>query len=243
MSCGFMPRPTDREPCGSKSTRSTRRPYSASAAPRLIVVVVLPTPPFWLHMATTRAGPWEDKAVGSGITGIGRPVGPSAPPGASKGSVSDNAFSLPGNKSTDRLGVGPRARVWPARIGPQPGVRKPPAAGGRLCTRPRSAPQGTGRLWIDLWSRARLRRSAAEQVLVVRVVVDPALDERAQRHDVLIALRPYVVQGPAHERGSHALALEPVVDLGVGEHDRVLARLVDGDTGQLTVEPRLVAVL
>mgnify|MGYP003694575425 CR=1 FL=1 len=38
--CGFTPRPTDSEPCGSKSTSSTCRPSSASAAPRLIVVVV-----------------------------------------------------------------------------------------------------------------------------------------------------------------------------------------------------------
>ena len=50
ISCGLRPRPTDSEPCGSKSTSSTLRPYSASAAPRLIVVVVLPTPPFWLHI-------------------------------------------------------------------------------------------------------------------------------------------------------------------------------------------------
>ena len=49
--CGLTPRPTDSAPCGSKSTSSTRRPYSASAAPRLMVDVVLPTPPFWLHIA------------------------------------------------------------------------------------------------------------------------------------------------------------------------------------------------
>ena len=47
--CGLTPRPTESEPCGSKSTRSTFRPSSARAAPRLIAVVVLPTPPFWLH--------------------------------------------------------------------------------------------------------------------------------------------------------------------------------------------------
>ena len=38
--------------CGSRSTRSVRLPRSASAAARLIAVVVLPTPPFWLAMAT-----------------------------------------------------------------------------------------------------------------------------------------------------------------------------------------------
>src|SRR4051812_14297982 len=79
ISCGFNPSPTESDPCGSKSTSSTLRPYSASDAPRLIVVVVLPTPPFWLHIEITRALPWAATGAGSGITGIGRPVGPSAP--------------------------------------------------------------------------------------------------------------------------------------------------------------------
>jgi hypothetical protein len=42
----------------------------------LIVVVVLPTPPFWLHIETIRAWPWVVSGVGSGRSGIGRPVGP-----------------------------------------------------------------------------------------------------------------------------------------------------------------------
>ena len=79
ISCGLSPRPTESEPCGSKSTSSTLRPYSASEAPRLIVVVVLPTPPFWLHIETTRAWPWVASGPGSGSTGIGRPVGPISP--------------------------------------------------------------------------------------------------------------------------------------------------------------------
>jgi hypothetical protein len=44
-----------------------------------MVVVVLPTPPFWLHIDTTRAWPWVARGFGSGITGIRRPVGPSSP--------------------------------------------------------------------------------------------------------------------------------------------------------------------
>src|SRR6185437_7643362 len=39
---------------GSKSTRQTRLPSSARAAPRLTVVVVFPTPPFWFINAITR---------------------------------------------------------------------------------------------------------------------------------------------------------------------------------------------
>src|SRR6218665_953804 len=62
------PSPAERAPCGSKSTASTRRPYSARLAPRLIVVVVLPTPPFWLHTAMIRAGPCDDNGSGGGNT-------------------------------------------------------------------------------------------------------------------------------------------------------------------------------
>ena len=37
---------------------SVRRPMSAKAAPRLTVVVVLPTPPFWLAKAMIRGNVW-----------------------------------------------------------------------------------------------------------------------------------------------------------------------------------------
>src|SRR5215213_3021386 len=50
---GLKPSPTESAPWGSMSTRSTWRPCSARAAPRLMVVVVLPTPPFWLARAMT----------------------------------------------------------------------------------------------------------------------------------------------------------------------------------------------
>src|SRR3954465_11685323 len=64
-----MPRPTDNAPWGSRSISRTRRPYSVSAAPRLMVDVVLPTPPFWLHIAMTRAGPCSVRGFGSGSGG------------------------------------------------------------------------------------------------------------------------------------------------------------------------------
>ena len=41
-------------PCGSVSMISTFSPTAASAVPRLMAVVVLPTPPFWLATASTR---------------------------------------------------------------------------------------------------------------------------------------------------------------------------------------------
>src|SRR5581483_4160517 len=49
------PRPVVALACGSRSTSSVRKPSSASAAPRLMAVVVLPTPPFWFATAITRA--------------------------------------------------------------------------------------------------------------------------------------------------------------------------------------------
>ena len=39
---------------GSRSTRSTRWPSLYRATPRLMVVVVFPTPPFWLAIAMMR---------------------------------------------------------------------------------------------------------------------------------------------------------------------------------------------
>src|SRR5258708_2094853 len=52
---GSNPRPDVELAWGSRSTNSTECPSSARAAPRLIAVVVLPTPPFWLTIARTVA--------------------------------------------------------------------------------------------------------------------------------------------------------------------------------------------
>ena len=41
------------------------------------MVVVLPTPPFWLHIEITRAGAVLGERLRVGEDGIGRPVGPS----------------------------------------------------------------------------------------------------------------------------------------------------------------------
>ncbi len=46
--------PVEALPCGSRSTTSTFSPIAASAVPRLMAVVVLPTPPFWLATTRTR---------------------------------------------------------------------------------------------------------------------------------------------------------------------------------------------
>src|SRR5437879_11477108 len=51
---GSTPRPCVKLACGSKSTRITLRPSWDSPTPTLIVVVVLPTPPFWFATAITR---------------------------------------------------------------------------------------------------------------------------------------------------------------------------------------------
>src|SRR5215217_1673216 len=51
-----MPRPVEALPWGSESISNTRSPTAARAVPRLMAVVVLPTPPFWLATANTRIG-------------------------------------------------------------------------------------------------------------------------------------------------------------------------------------------
>src|SRR6185436_1262191 len=57
-----MPRPLEALPCGSESTSSTFSPTAARAVPRLIAVVVLPTPPFWLATTRTRSA-WSNPAA------------------------------------------------------------------------------------------------------------------------------------------------------------------------------------
>src|SRR5262245_27965615 len=49
-----MPRPVLAFPCGSRSMMRTRSPIAAKAVARLIAVVVLPTPPFWLATVMMR---------------------------------------------------------------------------------------------------------------------------------------------------------------------------------------------
>src|SRR5437879_11860622 len=48
---GSRPRPDVELACGSRSTSRVGWPTSAMAAARLMAVVVLPTPPFWLTTA------------------------------------------------------------------------------------------------------------------------------------------------------------------------------------------------
>src|SRR6476619_5379058 len=117
ISCGLRPRPTDSDPWGSKSTSRTLRPYSARAAPRLIVVVVLPTPPFWLHIETTRAWVSPVTGFGSGRWGIGRPVGPRVDSwswmGRSNGRGSLTAAVSVGEGTDGRAGGGISAALLP----------------------------------------------------------------------------------------------------------------------------------
>src|SRR5450759_3696392 len=58
-----MPKPVEALPCGSRSTISTCSPMAARAVPRLIAVVVLPTPPFWLAIASTRGRAGSTRAA------------------------------------------------------------------------------------------------------------------------------------------------------------------------------------
>ena len=62
-----------------------------------MVEVVLPTPPFWLHIAMTLAGPCTVFGLGSGMVRGGRPVRPSS--GAPPSSV------MPDRRWSDKRGM------------------------------------------------------------------------------------------------------------------------------------------
>src|SRR6476660_1003204 len=133
------------------------------------------------------------------MAGMGRPAGPRAPPGASKGRVSDTRSSLPDICRQTDLWAGCGRGYDPRRSRHNPGPETPRKT-GRPVHWPRLSPTGSGRLCTDLWIKirrpcvVRARSALVQQVLVVGVLVDPALDERAQRHDVALPLGPYVVQ-------------------------------------------------
>ena len=55
-------------PCGSRSITSTRCPSWASAAATFTVVVVLPTPPFWLATTMTRVA--SGRGIGGPMRGL-----------------------------------------------------------------------------------------------------------------------------------------------------------------------------
>src|SRR6266404_3230146 len=74
-----MPRPVEALPWGSRSISSTCSPTAASAVARLIAVVVLPTPPFWLAIAKSCGGVVADSendgvTVGHAGEGLARNV-------------------------------------------------------------------------------------------------------------------------------------------------------------------------
>ena len=64
-----IPSPVVALPWGSRSITRTRKPSSASAAPRFTDVVVFPTPPFWFATARTLGSGLPEAAWGW------RPVG------------------------------------------------------------------------------------------------------------------------------------------------------------------------
>ena len=72
---GFRPWLIVRLPCGSRSTSRTRYPISLNATPRLSVVVVFATPPFWFANAmmrvpvASRVGAWGT-TIGADATGV-----------------------------------------------------------------------------------------------------------------------------------------------------------------------------
>src|ERR671921_2880354 len=72
--------------------------------------------------------------------------------------------------------------------------------------------------------------------------LDVAPDERTVRKHLRAALTHRVEDRP-DERRAEALALEPVVDLGVRERVVGSLRVVTGEPGQLAVHPDLEALV
>src|SRR3954452_325400 len=173
--CGFTPSPTDSEPCGSKSTSSTLRPSSARVAPRLIVVVVLPTPPFWLQRATMVAGP-PVGGPGSGRSGQGRPVGPITGSGISGSSVT----GAPGTRNSSTTPAFSAGSKSASRSAPSTVVRPPDENSPALsdcCTPVLLVPGRADR------QRARPARRALRVSLVrPRVRTQVHLAEMVDRH-------------------------------------------------------------
>src|SRR5258707_10288339 len=107
-----MPSPVEALPCGSRSTISTCSPMAASAVPRLIAVVVLPTPPFWLAMAN---------ALGSLGAATGA-AGPAISARQDTGAGASVACVIDPNLPRRNLPVKDRLRLTaPAAVVPEPG--------------------------------------------------------------------------------------------------------------------------
>src|SRR5713226_8971081 len=116
-----MPKPVDALPWGSRSSSSTCSPTAARAVARLIAVVVLPTPPFWLAIAKSCGAVGTDSKddgvkVGHAVEGLEgdvpvlhgprRPSGPGLP-------LADNA-----NTALAPVPIGPREQLAERRQGP-----------------------------------------------------------------------------------------------------------------------------
>src|SRR3954452_24252031 len=130
-----MPSPVLALPCESRSTISTERSLAASAVPRLIAVVVLPTPPFWLATASTRprpAGicslapdtlqPADDEDTALGVRQARLPLDPHCPASGRFGQ-----FRL-GLSALEKEAAG---RGWGETRGPRKKIRQGRQAAGR----------------------------------------------------------------------------------------------------------------
>lgn len=141
---GSRPRPEVELAWGSRSTRSVRWPSSARAAPRLIAVVVLPTPPFWLTTAMIGG------VVVANILGLG-----CSSDAISGGICSDSRRDLGRCLAALLRAHVARAgyRVAPARFcrpaGPPTPVLAPPPPAHRTCDANRFFPARQPRLLRD----------------------------------------------------------------------------------------------
>src|SRR5258708_36666106 len=117
-----MPKPVDGLPWGSRSISSTCSPTAARAVARLIAVVVLPTPPFWLAMAKSCGcvvPDSEDDGVTVGHAGEG--LAGNDPVLHGLGQFGLPAFPLveKANSGIGPMAIGPRQQLAERRPGPR----------------------------------------------------------------------------------------------------------------------------
>src|SRR3989344_7640887 len=151
------PRPVEALPWGSMSTISTRLPMAARAVPRLMAVVVLPTPPFWLDTARTRAGSLL-------VLGAGTSNTPDCHDAAARVALRRGQFSveMPGFPRLNQLGFGllplqEQALCTPLEVG--------------LCITQQSLHRGDG--------------TGGDDIAFDRLLLRPTVDHgRRQIHDI-----------------------------------------------------------
>ena len=183
-----MPRAVLALPCGSRSMTRTVLPAWASAAATLTVVVVLPTPPFWLATVITRvcAGRGTVRPLSvirfraSAATAAARGVRASAPGIAAAISARSSVSSATGEAVADPSVVGPEG---------DPGADGPACSGAGVFMRSSRGPaagSGVGAAGVGTVGTADVAGAAGSAVVAASGVAAPAVGASSVRAAVAV---------------------------------------------------------